>query len=55
MGTVKPNVKEWLQLNRERFITFSIEEIADTALVAGFSKEEVDRWILETQWGRKVA
>ena len=52
---LKPDLKEWLSDNRDTFITFTVEEIAARALVAGYSQGEVDNWITEVKWDRRVA
>lgn len=55
MEAEKLNIREWLYRNRERFITYSIDEIADIARMEGFTESDVSRWIQETRWGRWVA
>lgn len=49
------DLETWLNENRSVFLTFTMEEIAARALVSGYSKEEVENWITETKWDRRVA
>ena len=37
--------KEWLLEHKEKFLTFTIREIADIALMSGYSQEEIERWM----------
>lgn len=51
----KTDLRQWVHENRERYVTFTIEEIADMARVHGFSEDEVKEWLAETRWSRQVA
>lgn len=47
MAVDRYSLNQWLQIHREHFITFTVEEIAEQAVVYGFTKEEVDNSILK--------
>ena len=38
-------LNEWLLEHREKFITYSNEEIAEVALASGYSRSEVETWM----------
>lgn len=49
------DLEKWLELNRERFITYTLKEVADVAIASGFSQDDVDLWIRKTVFTRRVA
>ncbi len=40
---MRPTLQEWLLANRERFVTFMLEEIVDVAIASGYPRDEVNQ------------
>ena len=36
--------REWLIEHKEQFVTFTLKEIADVALMSGYTPEEIESW-----------
>lgn len=39
------SLKEWLLEHKEQFVTYTQEEIADIAIMVGYSAKDVAEWI----------
>lgn len=46
---------QWLYDNSDRFVTFTLEEIADIAIATGYSKEDVTTWHVKLRDRRMCA
>lgn len=44
--------EEWLLENKERFSTYSADEIVDIATACGFDLAQISQWKTKTKWGR---
>lgn len=47
--------RDWLERNNERFITFTLDEIADIAIASGYNREEVCVWLVSLRQDRRMA
>lgn len=49
------SLSQWLETHHERFCTFTPYEIADIAIASGYPELEVQTWLTQTKYGRRLA
>lgn len=47
-------LKDWLTRNNDHLKTYSIEELADLAIAAGFSRLVVAQWLTHMKYRRVI-
>jgi hypothetical protein len=46
-------LQEHMERHKDRFLTYSIEEIRDDALLHGFDREQVEQWFSASNFERR--
>lgn len=46
---------EWMEIHKDKFTTYSSDEICDVAVACGFDRQEICNWLFKNNGDRRAA